>query len=263
MGLAAVALNALIQNAPVDLPRAHEVRLDWTVLLFATGVSVATGLLVGAGSAWRSMRVNPHEHLKSGGRTTLGSGAQGNRMRQTLIAAEVGLSVVLLTAAALLTASFGRIMHSDRGFEAPSVLATDIQIPHERYKKGVDRDKFYERVLANLTTQPGVLSAGVVTALPLTGETWIDNISVPGDNRPGFERPSANVRFASADYFRTMGIPLLAGRTFAESDRDRKVTIISEKIAATLWPGTERGWTQSGPQRSPVRSNRHCQGRQD
>jgi len=183
------------------------------------------------------MRVNPYEHLKSGGRATLGSAASGSRMRQTLIAAEVALSIVLLTAAALLTASFGRIMGADRGFEAPAVLTTDIQIPRQQYKQKADRDRFHERVLANLTAQPGVVSAGIVTALPLTGETWIDAISVPGDKRPGFERPSANVRFASADYFRTMGIPMLAGRTFSENDRKRKVTIISERVAATLWPG--------------------------
>ncbi|MBI3281231.1 MAG: ABC transporter permease [Acidobacteria bacterium] len=237
VALAAAGMNLLLHNAPPDLPRIDEVRLDRTVFLFALGLSVATGLLFGAGPVWRSTHVNPHEHLKSGGRTTLGGGASGTTMRHTLIAAEAGLSLVLLTAAVLLAASFGRVLRADQGFEAPSVLATDIQIPRERYRAKIDRDKFYERVRAKLTAQPGVVSAGVVTALPLTGETWIDNISIPGDNRPAFQRPNANVRFASADYFRTMGIPLVAGRTFSDSDRDRKVAIISERAAGTLWPG--------------------------
>ncbi len=237
VALAAAGLNVLLRGTALDLPRMHEVQLDRTVLLFALAVSIATGLLVGAASAWRSVRVNPHDHLKSGGRSTLGSGAAGSRMRQTLIAAEVGLSIVLLSAAALLTASFGRIMRAERGFEAPAVLAADIQIPRQQYKEKADRDRFHERVLANLTAQPGVVSAAIVTALPLTGETWVDSISVPGDKRPGFERPAANVRFASADYFRTMGIPIVAGRTFSENDRKRKVTVISERVAATLWPG--------------------------
>lgn len=239
VGLAAVGMSVLLDSAPVELPRMHEVRLDRTVLLFALGVSVATGLVVGAASAWRSMRVNPQEHLKSGGRSTLGSGAHGSRLRQWLIAAEVGLSIMLLTAAALLTASFARIMGSDRGFEAPAVLAADIQIPRQQYKQNVDRDRFHERVLANLASQPGVVAAGIVTALPLTGETWIDSISIPGDKRPGWERPNANVRFASAGFFRTMGIHLLSGRTFSEIDRGRNVTIISERTAATLWPGLD------------------------
>jgi putative ABC transport system permease protein len=236
VALAAFGLNLLLHNAPVDLPRIHEVRLDRNVLLFALGVSVGAGLLFGAGSAWRPTRVNPHQDLKSGGRTTIGSGVSGTRMRQTLIAAEAGLSVVLLTAAALLIASFGRVLQSEQGFEAPAVLAADIQIPWEQYREKTGRDRFHERVLANLTSQPGVVSAGIVTALPLTGETWIDHVSVHGDNRPGFERPSTNVRFASADYFRTMGIPLTAGRTFSESDRQRKVAIVSQRLAATLWP---------------------------
>ncbi|NWF82610.1 MAG: ABC transporter permease [Bryobacteraceae bacterium] len=237
VALASAGVSALLNNWALDLPRVHEVRLDRTVLIFALAVSAATGLLVGAGSAWRALRVNTQEHLKPGGRLALGSGAHGSRMRQALISAEVGLSIVLLTAAALLASSFSRIIGSDRGYEAPAVLAADIQIPRQQYKEKADRNRFHERVISNLASQPGVVAAGIITALPLTGETWIDNISIPGDKRPIWERPSANVRFASEGYFRTMGIRIIEGRAFSEGDRGKKVTMISERTAAALWPG--------------------------
>lgn len=237
VALASAGMSAVLSDRALELPRIHEVRLDRTVLLFALAVSAMTGLLVGAGSAWRALRVNPQEHLKPGGRSAVGSGAHGSRMRQALIAGEAGLSIVLLTAAALLASSFARIMGSDRGYDAPAVLAADIQIPRQEYREKADRDRFHERVLSNLASQPGVVAAGIITALPLTGETWIDNISIPGDRRPVWERLSTNVRFASAGYFRTMGIRIIEGRTFSEGDRGRKVTVISERAAAALWPG--------------------------
>jgi predicted permease len=84
-----------------------------------------------------------------------------------------------------------------------------------------------------------VASAAIATALPLQGETWIDAIWTPGDSRPLAERPKVNVRIVSADFFATLGIPLLAGRTFRDSDREQKPVLISAQLAATLWPGVD------------------------
>jgi hypothetical protein len=98
------------------------------------------------------------------------------------------------------------------------------------------RSAFHERVVERLASEPGVVSAAIATVLPLTGETWIGAVAVPGDKRPDIEQPMMNVRFASADYFRTVGIPLLAGRNFSASDRLRDVVAISERVAHVLWP---------------------------
>ncbi|HEY9141712.1 MAG TPA: FtsX-like permease family protein, partial [Bryobacteraceae bacterium] len=234
--VAAASLGAFIRSAPVDIPRLDEVRLDPWVLLFGFTIAAGTGLLFGLAPAWRAARVHPEEALKAGGRT-IGGGATGARLRAGLVTAEVGLSVVLLTTAALLIFSFARLVGAEKGFRAPAVLAGQVQIPWEKYKEKEQRSAFHERVLERLDAQPGVVSAAIVTALPLTGETWIDSISVPGDKRPEMERPMVNVRFASADYFRTMGIPLLAGRTFSVRDRHRDVAVISERVAQALWPG--------------------------
>lgn len=236
VAVAAAGLGGLVRSAPADIPRLDEVRLDAGVLLFALGITTATGLLFGLAPAWRATLADPQDALKSGGRGLSGAGA-GARLRAFLVTAEVALSVLLLVTAALLMNSFVRLIRSDKGFQAPTVLAADVQIPMEKYKTKEQRCGFHERVLARLESQPGVLSAAVITALPLTGETWIDMASLPGDTHAPLERPMVNMRFASAGYFRTMGVPLLAGRTFSDNDRQHNVAVISEKVAHTLWPG--------------------------
>jgi predicted permease len=234
--LAATGLGALIRSAPPDIPRLDEVRLDSGVLFFALAITTVTGLLFGLAPAWRARRADPQDALKSGGRSLSGGGISGARLRGSLVTAEVSLSVVLLVTAGLLISSFARLIQTDKGFRAPTVLAGDVQIPWEKYKEKDQRNAFHERLLDRLRTQPGIVSAAIVTALPLTGETWIDMASLPGDPRPELERPITNVRFASADYFRAMGIPLLAGRTFSDNDRKRNVAVISERVAHALWP---------------------------
>jgi putative ABC transport system permease protein len=94
-------------------------------------------------------------------------------------------------------------------------------------------------MLSQFDGQPGVLSSAIVSALPLEGEVWIDSVSAPGDPRVDWEKPTANIRFMSQDYFRTMGIPLQSGRTFNDNDRKRDVAIVSERLAGILWPGQD------------------------
>ncbi len=234
--LAAGSLGELIRHVPADIPRLGEVKLDIHVLLFALGLTLATGLLSGLVPAWRLTRDDPQSALRAKGRTST-SERKGTRFRDGLVGVEVGLSAVLLILAALLGSSFMRVMHNDKGFQAPTVLATDIAIPLNKYQEDEQRIRFHEEILDRLQSQPGVVTAALSTAVPLTGETWVDAIWVPGDPRPQFERPVVNVRFVSEDYLETMGIPLIAGRSFTQHDRGRKVAILSERIAELLWPG--------------------------
>jgi putative ABC transport system permease protein len=238
VALAAGSLGALLRHAPADIPRLDEVRLDLRVLLFALGMTASTGLLFGFAPAWRCARIDPQAALKAGGRALTG-GREGTRFCNVLITAEVGLSTVLLVLAGLLGSSFLRVMRAEKGFRAPTVLAADVAIPWTKYEQPEQRNRFHERVLDHLRSQPGVISAAISSALPLTGETWVDAAWVPGDTRPPVERPIANVRFVSDDYLKTMGIPLFAGRTFHENDRKRKVAILSEQLAKQLWPGQD------------------------
>ena len=236
VAVAAAGLGTLVRSAPADIPRLDEVRLDPWVLLFALGITTLTGLLFGLAPAWRATLADPQDALKAGGRAISGTLA-GARLRGFLVASEMGLSVLLLVTAALLMSSFVQLMRNGQGFSAPTVLTADVAVPRGKYQKDEQRNSFHERVLARLASQPGVVSAAIVTALPLTGETWVDSMWLDGDNRPQYERPAVNVRFASADYFRTMGIPILTGRTFSDNDRKKKVAVLSEKVAQKLWPG--------------------------
>ena len=250
MAIAAGSLGVLVRHVPADIPRLQDVRLDPHVLLFAFAVTMTTGVLFGLVPAWRSTRSDPQESLKSGGRMTAGA-RQSARFRSALLGMEVGLSTGLLVLAALLGESFMGVVNADKGFSAPAVLSARVVIPSAKYATDDQRNRFHEQVLGNLASAPGILSAAITTALPLTGETWVDAAWGQGDPRPESEQPIVNVRFVSSDFLKTMGIPLLSGRTFSESDRGRKVTVISERLARQLWPDRSpigRQITRSGGQ---------------
>lgn len=233
---AGVAL--LLRHAPADLPRVAEIRVDPGVLLFALAVALVTGLLFGLLPAWRLARADPQQALGAGNRTLAGS-ARSRRWSDALVATEVALSLVLLATAALLGGSFARLLRAEQGFRAPTVLSASVVIPAATYTQPEQRFAFFERVIDRLAHAPGITAAALVNRLPLEGETWIDKATVAGDPRPPEQQPNANVRFISPDYFRALGLPLRAGRTFDARDRGRKVMIISEQLAQLLWPGQD------------------------
>ena len=229
-------VHLLVSTAPVDIPLLSEVRLDRAVLGFALLISIVTGLVFGILPAIRTAGTQPQEALKSGSYTTT-EGRRGVRVRNLLVGLEAALGAVLLITAGLLIGSFVRLMHVDKGFNIERVLAVRLSLPSTKYTGNEQKAAFFERVLDKTQSLPGVLSAGFVSALPLQGETWIDLVSTEGDTRPMFERPMVNVRFISPGYFKTLRIPLREGATFEDSQRNRKVAIISQATAQRLWPG--------------------------
>ncbi len=236
IGVAYWGVRILVNAAPVNLPRLGEISVDGRVLGFALLVSLATGLLFGLLPAFRSAGTQPFETLKSGSHTST-EGLRGVRLREALVSLEVGLSTVLLIAAGLLIGSFVRLINVDKGFDVERVLALNLALPSTRYADSGQRSAFFQQVLSKAQHLPGVISVGLVSALPFKGESWIDLVGTAGDQRPIFERPSVNVRFVSPSYFKLLYIPLLEGRTFEDSDRPRKVAIISRAVAENLWPG--------------------------
>ena len=236
IALAAWGVKVLVNAAPLDLPRLSQVSLDGRVLGFALLISIVTGVVFGILPALRSAAAHPLEALKSGSYTTTESRG-GARVRGLLVAVEAALSAVLLITAGLLIGSFVRLMHVDKGFDIERVLAVHVKIPSNKYTEAPQQAAFFDRLLEKARHLPGVLSAGVASALPLQGETWIDLAGTEGDQRPMFERPMVNVRFVSPDYFRMLRIPFHEGRPFDDSQRNRKVVIISQGTARRLWPG--------------------------
>jgi predicted permease len=238
VALAEVLVRVLVSMAPVDLPRLSEVHVDWRVLLFALGAAAISGLFFGVFPAWRLTQVDPQDAMRSGSRGSTESGGR-MRVRELLVSAEVGLSCLLLIVAGLLLSSFARLMGVDRGFEVQHILTAQISPSRPRYEDDAKRQRLYHDVIAKLQTEPGVMSAGLISVLPLNGQLWADVISVPGDTRPIMERPIAAYRPVTPDYFRTMGIRLIAGRTIAENDQPRRLVIVSQHTAEAVWPGQD------------------------
>jgi predicted permease len=236
VAFAFVGLDRLLAAAPLDLPRLRAVSVDGRVLLFALALSAVTAFLFGILPALRSASSGaPYETLKSTSYANAG-GPAGLRLRNLLVSVEVGLCAALLVTAGLFLASFVRLTTIPKGFDLQRVLAVDVALPGTKYSKDADVARFLENVLDQARALPGVESAAVSSYLPLLGESWVDLIKTENDPRPDSQLPTANLRFISTDYFRTLRIPLRAGRDFQPSDRNRTVAIISESLARTLWP---------------------------
>jgi predicted permease len=234
--LAYGALRAVVASAPVDLPRLDEVHLDFRALLFAFAVSVVAGLLFGLIPAWRAARSEPQDALRGGGRSAT-QGRGGLRVSEILVTTEVALSAALLVGAGLLIGSLVRILGIEQGFQANNVLTAALNLPATKYSDTQQRAAFFDRLLPVVQHLPGVEAAGIISTMPLEGDTWVDMISRDDDTRPVFERPVANYRFISPDYFAALGIPIRAGRALQPADRNRPVVVVSSTTAARIWPG--------------------------
>jgi len=234
--LAYAAVRALVASAPVDLPRLDEVHLDFRALLFAFAVSVVAGLLFGLIPAWRAARSEPQDALRGGGRSAT-QGRGGLRVSEILVTTEVALSAALLVAAGLLIGSLVRILGVEQGFQAHNVLTVGLNLPATKYSDTQQRAAFFDRLIPVLQHLPGVQAAGVISTMPLEGDTWVDMITRDDDHRPMFQRPVANYRFISPDFFAALEIPIRAGRAFQHADRNRPVVVVSATTAARIWPG--------------------------
>ncbi|HYW47231.1 MAG TPA: ABC transporter permease [Bryobacteraceae bacterium] len=235
MALALAATRLIVANAPVDLPRLDEVHPDAHLLLFTLGISMLAGLFFGLFPAWRFARTNPQDAMQSAGRGRTATRSSG-RLRSLLVGVEVGLSTMCLIAGGLLLHSFVKLLRVDGGFDAQRLVTIELALPGSRYTNSEQRVAFFTSLLERVEALPGVTAAGISNVLPLGGEGGNNLLRLEGTNLPLIERPLADVRRVNPDYFRTMGIPLRAGRFFTEADRDRKLAMVSAITAERLWP---------------------------
>jgi predicted permease len=249
VGLAAIALRIFVTTAPVSLPRVQDVVIDGRVVAFGAGVALAAALAVALLPAWRVGRGNLESVLRGGGRTSE-RGAQ--RVRSTLLTLQVALSVMLLAVSGLFVSSLSRVLRVDTGFEAEGAVTVEVAPVSSRYRNTAARAALYDRILDRVRMIPGVTAAAWTSALPLTGETWVDTIVRPEQPNADDARSSANYRFIGPDYFRAIGMPILQGRSIEEQDRTVTPTpaVISLRAARRLWPGEDavgRVFTRSDP----------------
>jgi len=230
-----LGLNWLVREAPLDLPRLDEVHIDARVLMFAFAVSLLTSLLYGLLPAWRCANADVQPLIKSGG-TTATVDRSATVLRQSLIGVEVGLTAVLLILAGTLTASLFRVLNVEKGFAVDGILTADVSLPPQKYTQPTDRVRLYDELRSQVRGLPGVRDAAWVSKLPLEGQAFIMIVNVPGVVQQDYENLMANYRYTSPGYFESIGIPLLQGRLFDESDKDKNVAVISETVARRVWP---------------------------
>jgi len=236
--LAHWTLRALVTFGTDVIPRAMEIRLDPWALGFALAVSLGAGVAIGLLPALQASAVNVQEALKDASR---GSTGGGRRLRAGLLVAEVALSLVLLVAAGLLVTSFARLRAVDPGFTPTGVFTAQLALPPQRYDPPA-LATFYARFFQRLTALPTATAVALTDRVPLTGGQTPAPVAVVGRPVPPMsEQAQANRHLVSPGYFRTLGIPLRAGRDFDERDNPSspQVAIVNETFARRHFPGED------------------------
>ena len=200
------------QFVMLDLKAGVNMRvLGWSALL-----AVATGLLVALLPALQAAKTDPHESLKSDGRA--GQARAGSRVRQTLIVAEIALSVVLLLGAGLLMRSFVNLQRADLGFSSKGLLTMRLTLPQQKYRSGEAIVTFFEELTRRVQNIPGVSATSMVSQFPPL-EPFTGQIEVEGIQVSGSMLPTANTTIASRDYFKTLQLAIVKGRGFGAEDK--------------------------------------------
>jgi len=211
--------------------------VSWAVLFFTIGLSLLTGLLMGIYPALQGSHADLVDGLKEGGRGTSGSVRQ-QRFRKILVGAQVALSVTLLAGAALLITSFVRLSQQNIGFRSFNLWTGAITLPTSQYPDTPSRQRFVEQTLNALHDVPGSESVTISGDIPLAGGNRTLYARADRDVPPIEQRANAPSHDIAPDYFKTWGIPLLAGREFDEHDtaNGQKVCLISQAGAKKLYP---------------------------
>ena len=239
--LALWVISIIPKLAGNNLPLENGFALNTPMLLFTLTLSLVTGLAMGMYPAWQSSRADLVDGLKEGGRSTTGSRGQ-QRFRRGLVAAQVGLSVVLLAGASLLIASFVRLSRQPSGFDPNRLWVGFIGLPPAQYPDPQAKERFANRLLTELQNTPGFESAAYGDGVPLGGgQSRSPYARVDGNPVAVNQRPLGLTRSVSPGFMKTYGIPLLAGRDFDERDQSDKplVVILSKSTAQKLFPGGE------------------------
>lgn len=234
--LANAGLSSLLAMAPVNLPRASDIHLDGWVFGFTFLISILTGLLFGLAPAIYATKTDLNETLKEGaGRASAGAGRA--RLRQGLVIGEFALSLVLLTGAGLMIATFAKLINTDPGFNPHRVLTMQFWLNGSKYNSTPEIASFYRSLQQRIEVLPGIEAAGIVAAgLPLE-RGGNNGVRIAGSKEA--EWISMEYREVTPEYFHAIGMPLKQGRAFtdADSETSNRVVIVNETVAKRYFPG--------------------------
>ena len=231
LGMRSVASLTTVAEAGV-----YDLNLNWSVLAFAAGVSLAVGILFGLIPALQTGKVSFAVDLRAGNRVATGK----ERLRSVLVVAEVALTLVLLVGAGLLTRSLANLISVDKGFSSDSVLSFNLSTS-AKYATGADQTRFFESALERISRLPGVEAVGLTSQLPIAGGDTYGGVDIEGFTFPPGQRPTAQKRIVSPDYFAAMGIPIKTGRLFTAADHMKApaVMVVSETFARQRFPNQD------------------------
>ena len=255
--LALWGTKALLALAPSDLPRLTAVHVDLRILLISLGASLGCGVIFGLVPALTASKTDLVSSLKESERTDSGT---RQWLRRTFVVAEVALALVLLISAGLLVRSFGKLLDVRPGFDPQNVLTLRVQLPGAQYDKATKVAAFYDQVLTGVSGLPGVQHVGAAYQTPFTPGADNSSFHIRGRQAgKGDPPPHADYAFVSADYFATIGQPIVQGRGFQPSDMragnyfaPNSVAIVDEELARRFWPngdalGGGLSWGAEGP----------------
>ena len=237
--LALAGIPSIERLIPPDTLAGASVSMNGAVLLFSAGLVVLSMFVSGLAPAWHSTSGNVQSELKEGGKT---SSAARNRWRGLLATSEVAVALVLLVGAGLMMKSLYRLLSVDSGFRSEHVLKLEMDLRTSQYDKDPAVIAFWQQLLDRVVALPGVESAAVGTAIPLTDDHSRSDITVEGMPLPKLgSYPHPDIHIVSPDYEKTLGIRLLRGRGFTRADQENlpQVAMINATAAQRLYPGAD------------------------
>ncbi len=231
-----------LQRLQPEIPRLAEVRINPVVFLVCMAMTALSALFFGLAPAFVATSGKSHplfhgENARNTSRTSV------QRMRGALVIIEIALSVILLSASAMLIRSFDRLQEVNPGFEFRNALVFPVFLDVEKYGSGVKSRDYYKRLIENLQTLPGVVSAGGATALPTSplGPDFERPVWDQGGLSEEHNKRHADVRMVTPDYFQTLGISVLRGRGFSAQDSPDSpgVIMVNETLSKQIWPDSD------------------------
>lgn len=238
--LAAIAIRTALHLLPESMPRISAISINAPVALFALLIALATGAMCSLAPAFAALSTNVSESLKEGVR--IGGGATSHSwLRSALVVAEIAVALVLVTTSGAFLRSFAKMRAVDPGFRADHVLVAGYRLPQNQYSSDAAVDAFHRAVVERLQSKPATVAAGFSSVVPATGGSAASTFTIEGDPESSWKQKFAAFALTSGDYFRAMGIPLIAGRYFTDHDRAGSplVVIVNESMAKHAWPGQD------------------------
>jgi putative ABC transport system permease protein len=239
LALAAILVRATLGLLPESMPRIDSISIDAGVAGFAIVLSIITGALCSLAPAFAALRTNLTDTLKEGAQAA--GTASHAWLRSALVVSEIAVALVLLTIAGAFVRSFQNMRAVDPGFRPDQVLVANYRLPLNQYSTRAGVSAFRREVLERLSHKPGVVAAGFTSVLPASGFFAGSAYTIEGKPVENWKLKFSMFTITEGEYFRAMGIPLIAGRYFTENDNANAplVILVNESMARHCWPGQQ------------------------